>query len=102
MRVQQLPGRAILHCVWGRVCGWLTDLAIDPVTHRVAALQVRSAADGQVRWLEPFPVEWRARHPWLRECDPEDWTAIDFQPEWITLEAVVDAECDVLTWQITA
>src|SRR5437762_1747698 len=87
MRVQQLRGRAILHFVWGRVCGWLTDLAIDPVAHSVTALQVRSASDEAVRWVKPFPVRWSARHPWLVESDPEDWTAIDFQPEWITLEA---------------
>jgi hypothetical protein len=33
------------------VCGWLTDLAIDPLARRVAALEVGTADDGQVRWF---------------------------------------------------
>ena len=117
MRVQRLRGRPILHFAWGRVCGWVADLAIDPAEGRVAAVQVRMAEDGQVTWLEPFPVWWSRRHKSLLESQPEEWSPAESRPGWITLHTlpdlmvartggrahhVVDAECDLRTWEITA
>jgi hypothetical protein len=117
MRVQQLRGRAILHFAWGRVCGWLADLAIDAAEARIAAIEVRTAEDGQVRWFAPFPAWWSRRHTSLLETDPEYWVPAEPRPEWITLDTlpqlvlakadgrahhVFDAECDLRTWEITA
>jgi hypothetical protein len=117
MRVQRLRGRPILDFAWGRVCGWVADLAIDPAEARVAAVQVRLADDGQVTWFEQFPAWWSRRHKSLLESEPEYWVPAEPRPEWITLDAlpqlvlaradgrarqVFDAECDLRTWEITA
>jgi sporulation protein YlmC with PRC-barrel domain len=118
VRLQPLRDQPLLHTRWGRLVGWLRDVALDPPAGRATALEVELAVPPQRRWVAPFPL-WRSRRLGAAlETDPERWRPIERAYDWIGLDAldgllvvdadgdwsarVADAEADPETWAITA
>jgi len=115
VRLQPLRDQPLVDVRWGRLAGWIRDVALDPRARCVAALEVACAAEPR-RWVAPFPL-WRSRRASeALEADPELWQPVERAGDWIGLDAlgglvvveadgdwterVVDAEADPETWAI--
>jgi uncharacterized protein YrrD len=117
LRLQPLRGRPLVDVRWGRLSGWIRDVALDPRAARVAAFEVECAAQPRC-WVAPFPL-WRSRRASeALEADPEQWQPVERAGDWIGLdtlggllvveadgdwtERVADVEADSETWAIEA